>query len=86
MIKQQFARWAAIAALTAGACFSVGAAPPPAQAPAPAPVSYGVEADVFHPVVAHQGMVASVDEAATRVGVEILKEGGNAIDAAVAVG
>ncbi|MGP3590568.1 gamma-glutamyltransferase [Vagococcus sp. WN89Y] len=87
MMKQKFARWVAIAALTAGSCFSVGAAPPPVQAPpAPAPVSYGVEADVFHPVSARQGMVASVDETATRVGVDILKQGGNAVDAAVAVG
>ncbi|SCC23347.1 gamma-glutamyltransferase [Kosakonia oryziphila] len=78
MMKQKFARWVAIAALTAGGCFCVSAAPPP--------VSYGVEADVFHPVVAKQGMVASVDEAATRVGVDILKQGGNAVDAAVAVG
>jgi gamma-glutamyltranspeptidase/glutathione hydrolase len=38
-------------------------------------VSYGVEADVFHPVRAKQGMVASVDETATRVGVDILKQG-----------
>jgi gamma-glutamyltranspeptidase/glutathione hydrolase len=55
----------------AGGCFSV-AAPPPVAA---APVSYGVEADVFHPVRAKQGMVASVDETATRVGVDILKQG-----------
>lgn len=86
MMKQTFARWVAVAALVAGGCFSAVATPPPVEAPAPAPVSYGVDADVFHPVRAKQGMVASVDETATRVGVDILRQGGNAVDAAVAVG
>ncbi|WP_439214164.1 gamma-glutamyltransferase [Duffyella gerundensis] len=53
---------------------------------APAPVSYGVETDTFHPVKEQHGMVASVDALATQVGVDILKQGGNAVDAAVAVG
>ena len=38
------------------------------------------------PVKGFNGMVVSSDSLATRVGVEILKKGGNAVDAAVAVG
>ncbi|MFP1462082.1 hypothetical protein ACLB1E_08335 [Escherichia coli] len=75
----------AIAALFTGSCFHTRSPVPPA----PSPVSYGVEEDVFHPVRAKQGMVASVDataRASDHAGVDILKEGGNAVDAAVAVG
>ena len=38
------------------------------------------------PVTAHHAMVVTAQHLATRVGVKILKEGGNAVDAAVAVG
>ncbi len=60
-----------------------GASAAPGSTP---PVSYGVDSDTFHPVKAQHGMVASVDAMATQVGVEILRQGGNAVDAAVAVG
>jgi gamma-glutamyltranspeptidase/glutathione hydrolase len=42
--------------------------------------------DIFHPVYAEHGMVSSQEATATRIGVDVLKKGGNAVDAAVAVG
>ena len=42
--------------------------------------------DRFHPVYAASGMVASQEALATRIGVSILERGGNAVDAAAAVG
>jgi gamma-glutamyltranspeptidase / glutathione hydrolase len=40
----------------------------------------------FHPVVAENGMVSAQEKIAARVGADILKAGGNAVDAAVGVG
>src|ERR1044071_7413160 len=75
----------AVAALAATAAFAQTAPPPPAPViPAPAPII--TNAARVLPVVARNGMVATQEKHATRVGVEILRQGGNAVDAAVAVG
>ena len=67
--------------------------PPPVAAPSPAPnaaqaaaAAYDFDMHVFHPIIARNGMVASEHALATQVGVDILKAGGNSVDAAVAVG
>ena len=89
-----FASSLALALLNLAAC---GAAPPQATATAPpaivqtasakaAGAAYDFDMDVFHPVVAHNGMVATEQAYASQIGLDILKAGGNAVDAAVGIG
>ncbi len=56
---------------------------PGACAQAPAIIDYGTR---FHPVVSNKGMVVSQSLLASQIGADILAQGGNAIDAAVATG
>jgi gamma-glutamyltranspeptidase/glutathione hydrolase len=44
------------------------------------------EMDRVHPVWARSGMIASQEAMATQIGVDVLRRGGNAVDAAVAIG
>ena len=57
---------------------------PETSAPADFPAQWRYSANEMA-VTAENGMVVSTDEYATNVGVQILQEGGNAIDAAIAV-
>lgn len=41
--------------------------------------------DIFHPIVSKNGMVSTEERFATEAGLRILKEGGNAVDAAVTI-
>ncbi len=61
-------------------------APPSATAPNTAIARYDNTFSIFHPERGQRGMVASEQRLASQVGVDILAQGGNAIDAAVGVG
>src|SRR3972149_7917177 len=47
---------------------------------------FSVRADAPDPVRSKNGMVVSASNLASKVGLQVLKKGGNAVDAAVAVG
>ena len=64
-----------------GALAPVTGLPQSATAPSTAPPPVRIE-----PVTAPHGMVVTQEKRATRIGLDILQRGGNAVDAAVAVG
>lgn len=60
---------------------------PPLQLPATADLDKVVNYfDIHHPIIGRKGMVVSQNDIASKIGADILRRGGNAVDAAVAVG
>src|SRR5476651_1156210 len=51
-----------------------------------APVALAPAIPPARGILAHNGMVVAQEQRAARIGIEILDQGGNAVDAAVAVG
>jgi gamma-glutamyltranspeptidase/glutathione hydrolase len=76
--------------ITLTAICAVAACTPPATGPGAAgPISFPFDWEFrgLDPIgTGTQGMVSTTDVRATRVGIEVLQQGGNAVDAAIAVG
>ena len=73
------------AALAAAIAVPLGAGAQPA-ALSTGTVKYDLDDVIIHPVHSMHGMVSSESALASDVGVEVLRRGGNAVDAAVATG
>ena len=80
-MRRYLSAWVCIALLWGAAAVPVAVSRAPRRMAAPT-----AQAASRPPVRGKSGMVASVSEIASQVGVDVLKRGGNAIDAAVAVG
>ncbi len=81
-MKQMFTTFSQRCGLFAGSiAFVVAAVTPPSLSDETKP-----KGSIIQPVLAEHGMVSAQEAVATRIGVEILQRGGNAVDAAVAVG
>ena len=73
--------------LVAGCATAPGAGPSGGAGPAGAGIPFDWEFRGLDPVArGRSGMVVTADSRATRVGLDVLQSGGNAVDAAVAVG
>ncbi|MFN0022847.1 MAG: gamma-glutamyltransferase [Parvularculaceae bacterium] len=84
MAHRRMIGFAAIAAVLAS--LPAAAQPAPRTNDAPGANSLIAYRSIFHPVEAANGMVAAQEKIAAEVGRDILKKGGNVVDAAVATG
>lgn len=75
-----------LAILIFGNLYAESNPPATGQGAAVAAVASSADMAIFHPVTGQRGMVASEQALASRIGLDVLKAGGNAVDAAVAVG
>jgi gamma-glutamyltranspeptidase/glutathione hydrolase len=77
---------AALVALLAAASIGFAQAPAPAPAPLTSPSPPPISIPAVQPVAARHGMVVAQEARAARIGAAILEKGGNAVDAALAIG